>query len=79
VIFASNFENAAARGPFFDLWMVPSTGGPYGPEGLKRITTYSGFDSFPMFSPDGKWLAFSSNRGGATEGETNVFVARWKD
>jgi hypothetical protein len=79
VIFASNFENAAARGPFFDLFTVPVAGGPHGPEDVTRITTYSGFDSFPMFSPDGKWLAFSSNRGGATEGETNVFVARWKD
>jgi len=79
VVFASNFENAAARGPFFDLFMVPVGGGPHGADDVKRITTYSGFDSFPMFSPDGKWLAFSSNRGGATEGETNVFVARWKD
>jgi len=78
VLFASNFK-APTPGPFFDIYRAPSTGGPHGPDDVERITTYSGFDSFPMFSPDGKWLAFSSNRGGSTEGETNVFVARWRD
>ena len=36
-----------------------------------------GFDGFPMFSPDGTRLAFSSNRNQGAPGETNVFVARW--
>ena len=35
------------------------------------------FDGFPMFSPDGKRLAFCSNRHNAKAGETNVFVADW--
>jgi hypothetical protein len=30
-----------------------------------------------MFSPDGKRLAFASNRGAKAEGETNVFIADW--
>jgi hypothetical protein len=31
-----------------------------------------------MFSPNGEWLAFSSNRGDGIPGDTNVFIARWK-
>jgi Tol biopolymer transport system component len=30
-----------------------------------------------MFSPDGKTLAFASNRGSKVRGETNVFLADW--
>jgi hypothetical protein len=44
---------------------------------LERITDAPDFDGFPIFSPDGKTLAFSSNRGGKARGETNVFLADW--
>ncbi len=71
VIFSSNFHEEAARN--FDLFSIPVTGGE--PE---RITTYEGFDSFPMFSPDGRYLVFASNRAGAEPGETNLFVAEWQ-
>ena len=46
--------------------------------GLKQITWESEFNAFPMFSPDGKKLVFSSNRQGAPR-ETNVFIADWVD
>jgi Tol biopolymer transport system component len=41
------------------------------------VTTHGEFDGFPMFSPDGSKLVFASNRYGAVEGETNIFVADW--
>jgi Tol biopolymer transport system component len=47
--------------------------------GPERVTFADGFDGFPMFSPDGQWLAWSSNRNGRREGDTNVFVAKWVD
>jgi Tol biopolymer transport system component len=31
-----------------------------------------------MFSPDGRWLVFASNRGAKAPHETNVFLARWR-
>lgn len=70
IIFSSNFGDP--RGREFDLWAVNSDGSQ-----LERITYASDFDGFPMFSPDGKQLAFASNRGGKQRGETNVFLADW--
>jgi Tol biopolymer transport system component len=32
-----------------------------------------------MLSRDGKKLIFASNRNGKVRGETNIFVADWKD
>jgi Tol biopolymer transport system component len=45
--------------------------------GLEQITFNPTFDSFPMFSPDGRKLAFASNRNDRVKGETNVFIADW--
>ena len=35
------------------------------------------FDSFPMFSYDGKKLVFSSNRNNGGTRSTNLFIADW--
>src|SRR4051812_18144020 len=45
-----------------DLWLVPLSGGE-----PKRLTTAAGADSHPRWSPDGKTIAFTSNRGGTTQ------------
>jgi tricorn protease len=42
-----------------DIWTVNENGS--GPE---RLTDHKARDIFPRFSPDGAWLAFSSNRAG---------------
>ena len=47
--------------------------------GLEQVTQHPEFDSFPVFSPDGRYLVFASNRFGAKEGDTNIFVAEWVD
>jgi len=70
IIFSSN--NGDPRGREFDLWAINADGSQ-----LERITDAPDFDGFPIFSPDGKTLAFSSNRGGKSRGETNVFLADW--
>lgn len=80
VIFSSNHHNSKGKvGLNFDLFMVDRDGG-----NLEQVTTFDGapgkqFDAFPMFSHDGRYLAFSSNRGPGPKGDTNVFVAEWVD
>jgi Tol biopolymer transport system component len=83
VIFASNVDasHILGKAPNFDLYVVDADG-PAGPDGvppMERATYYEGFDSFPMFSPDGQYIVFASNRYGSKEGETNLFVARWTE
>jgi Tol biopolymer transport system component len=72
IIFSSNFKNPKGRD--FDLYLVNVDG-----TGLEQVTFSAAFDGFPMFSPDGRHLVFASNRNQAKEGETNVFIAEWKD
>ena len=44
---------------------------------LERITYTPGFDGFPMFSPDGEYLVFASNRNEAVKGQTDIYLAKW--
>lgn len=88
IIFASNHHNGEGKvGLNFDLFACDRDGGH-----LEQITHFDGppgrqFDSFPMFSHDGRFLAFSSNRGYAAPGskepgkvgDTDVFIAEWRD
>src|SRR5437868_2895506 len=48
-----------------DIWVVEIIGGVARP-----VTTHPAHDVYPLFSPDGKQLAFSSNR----HGSYDVFV-----
>ncbi len=48
-----------------DLWSVPRAGGD-----AQRLTSGPGLETDPIFSPDGKWLAFT----GEYEGNTDVYV-----
>ena len=72
IIYSSNWVSPRSRD--FNLWLIPVTGGE-----PMQVTTDTDFDGFPMFSPDGRYLVFCSNRGGKVAGETNVFLAKWRD
>ena len=73
ILFSTNHGDP--KGREFDLWAVNADGTE-----LERVTFSPGFDGFPMFSWDGRTLAFASNRATA-EGayDTNVFLAEWQD
>lgn len=44
-------------------------------ENIQKISLDKGFDAFPMFSNNGKKLAFSSNRNNGGTRDTDVFIA----
>ncbi|MBT7575024.1 MAG: hypothetical protein HN631_03880, partial [Flavobacteriaceae bacterium] len=58
----------------FNLYMIDIDG-----KNLKRVTHSETFDAFPVFSRDGKKLAFSSNRNNNGTRDTNLFIAEWQD
>lgn len=76
LIFSSNMDDWRADlkqyGHNFELYLINLDG-----TGLTRLTNNTVFDSFPMFSPDGKKLAFASNRNPAKPRATDIFIADW--
>jgi tricorn protease len=48
-----------------DLWTVSSQGGE-----ARRLTSSAGLETYPKFSPDGRWIAFS----GEYDGNNDVYV-----
>jgi tricorn protease-like protein len=73
ILFSTNHHDDKRGMPNFDLFAIDVDG-----KGLERITFDPDFDAFPVFSPDGRWLAFASNRGASNPGETNLYVAEWR-
>jgi tricorn protease len=49
-----------------DIWVVPAAGGD-----ARRLTVHPATDRHPLWSRDGRWIAFASTRHGGTD----VFVA----
>jgi Tol biopolymer transport system component len=72
IIFSSNLHNPEGRN--FDLFLIDIDS-----REIERVTYYDGFDGFPMFTHDGRRLVFASNRFGRARGETNVFIADWRE
>ncbi len=72
IIFASNKNDPKGRN--FDLFLINIDG-----SNLEQITFNDTFDGFPIFSRDGKKLVFASNRNAKSRGETNIFIADWKE
>lgn len=74
IIFSSNLSNPPNHKgrPSFQLHLVNDDG-----SGTEQITSIGQFNSFPMFSPDGKKLVWVSDRNTTVRGEFNVFLADW--
>ena len=72
IVFSSNYKSPRSRN--FELYLVNLDG-----SGLQQITSHEEFDGFPMFSPDGRHMVWASNRGNSKPGETNLFIADWKN
>ncbi|HEY6306683.1 MAG TPA: S9 family peptidase [Candidatus Angelobacter sp.] len=53
VAFTSNHDEVEATSTNNDIFIVPAAGGT-----AKKISTSPGSDSTPLYSPDGKWLAW---------------------
>src|SRR5437870_1067118 len=50
-----------------DIWLISSDGGE-----PRQLTNSPKHDRHPRWSPDGKWIAFESNRGGSFQ----IYVIR---
>ena len=69
LIFGTNLNGFAN----FELYMVDAQGS----HEPVRVTTTDGFDSLPVFTPDGNELAWTSNR--TSNKKSQIFIAEWND
>ena len=69
LIFTTNLQGFAN----FELYIVDA----HGKHAPVRVTYTDGFDGLPVFSPDGKKLAWTSGR--TAGGASQIFMADWND
>jgi Tol biopolymer transport system component len=69
LIFGTNLNGFAN----FELYIVDAEGS----RTPIRVTTTDGFDSLPVFTPDGRELAWTSNR--TSNKKSQIFIAEWND
>lgn len=69
LVFATNKHGFAN----FEIYMVDAEGRS---EPI-RVTYTDGFDGLPVFSPDGRRMAWTSNR--TSDGTSQIFIADWND
>ncbi len=73
IIFSSSLHDQGKDGPpTFHLHLINDDG-----TGMEQVTAAGRFNSFPMFSPDGKRLVWASDRNVSEKGEFNLFIADW--
>ncbi|MGE5238912.1 MAG: hypothetical protein ACM3ON_08930 [Chloroflexota bacterium] len=76
IVFSSNMDDwrddIKKFGHNFELYIINADG-----TGLERLTYNNVFDSFPMFSHDGKKIVFASNRNPEKPRATDIFIADW--
>ena len=64
VAYASNLDEVEATSTNTDVFLVPVTGGT-----PKKLTTNPGSDGTPLYSPDGKYIAYRSQLRGGYESD----------
>ncbi|MCB0384294.1 MAG: PD40 domain-containing protein, partial [Bdellovibrionales bacterium] len=69
LIFSSNLGG----GHNFELYLVRTDGQGQ----VVQVTNNEGFDSLPVFTPDGRQIAWTATR--AQEGKAQIFMAKWDD
>jgi len=62
VLFNLRTNDMAANKGLFDLWLVGADGA-----GLRRLTSHPAADTGGRWSPDGKWIWFTSTRSGSSQ------------
>jgi TolB protein len=72
LVYSSNADDAAGRE--FDLSVIADDG-----TSLQRVTFAPGPDLMPTVSPDGREIAWISERNAARPGERDLMVAEWVD
>ncbi|MBH49161.1 MAG: hypothetical protein CMG69_00195 [Candidatus Marinimicrobia bacterium] len=74
IVFSSNMDNWLEEhnsyGPNFELYLMEIETGE-----LHRLTSNNTFDSFPVFSKNGRKLVYSSNRNADNPRQTNIFIS----